>query len=472
VNRLRTRLILVFAAATLAPLAASLWIATSLLDRSLSLGATRELDQLSQVLEVTGRALYQSRREALQSEIRSGLSPAHVYPAQDLAKWPEHVRDFASSGERELFRLSGPDGETIECLVRRGGDIAVYSKKIGGPGMNVLAREYAKSRSVVYQASTRDLRKGLLYTMIVLISAVWLASLAVLIAVARRISRPMEDLTTGLSELAAGNLAARVSPRGNDEVGVAMSAFNHTAEQLQQSRERLVHVTRIESWQILARKMAHEVKNSLTPIRLTMEELLARKGERDERFIEQAGQIVIDEVVALQRRVRAFSDFATEPPVRLSPINLNALVEERIALLKAANPGVVYSTDLASGAAIARADEDLVKGVLTNLLENAAHAAGPGGVVLGRTWVQNGKVAVEIHDSGPGLSVHARGTLFEPTISFKKSGMGLGLSIARKSALMLGGDILLVDGELGGAAFRLLLPRAEADGGKTSSDRR
>jgi signal transduction histidine kinase len=97
--------------------------------------------------------------------------------------------------------------------------------------------------------------------------------------------------------------------------------------------------------------------------------------------------------------------------------------------------------------------------MLTNLLENAAHAAGPGGVVLGKTWAQNGSVTIEVHDSGPGLSVDARGTLFEPTISFKKTGMGLGLSIAKKSALLLGGDLVLVDSELGGAAFRLLLPR-------------
>jgi signal transduction histidine kinase len=121
---------------------------------------------------------------------------------------------------------------------------------------------------------------------------------------------------------------------------------------------------------------------------------------------------------------------------------------------------VVYKTELAPADAIAAADEDLVKGVLTNLLENAAHAAGPGGVVLGKTWVHNGKVAIEVHDSGPGLSPDARGTLFEPTISFKKTGMGLGLSIAKRSAMMLSGDILLVDGELGGAGFRLVLPRA------------
>jgi two-component system sensor kinase FixL len=83
--------------------------------------------------------------------------------------------------------------------------------------------------------------------------------------------------------------------------------------------------------------------------------------------------------------------------------------------------------------------------------------------VLGKTYAVNGKVAIEVHDSGPGLSPHARGSLFEPTISFKKSGMGLGLSIARKSAVMSGGDIESIEGELGGAAFRVTLPRVNAN---------
>jgi nitrogen fixation/metabolism regulation signal transduction histidine kinase len=249
-----------------------------------------------------------------------------------------------------------------------------------------------------------------------------------------------------------------------------MIAFNRTAEQLEQSRERLVQITRLSSWQTLARKMAHEVKNSLTPIRLTMEEVVARRGERDDAFIEQAAQIVVDEVSTLERRVRAFTEFSSEPPVRLAEVDINALLEERIALLKAAHPEVIYDAKLAAGPVTAKADPDLVKGVLTNLLENAAHAAGAGGLVQGRTMSVNGKkVAIEVQDSGPGLSPQARSTLFEPTISFKKSGMGLGLSIAKRSALLLGGDLVLVDGELGGAAFRVLLPRVEDHAGATST---
>jgi C4-dicarboxylate-specific signal transduction histidine kinase len=104
---------------------------------------------------------------------------------------------------------------------------------------------------------------------------------------------------------------------------------------------------------------------------------------------------------------------------------------------------------------------DMVKGILTNLLENAADAAGPRGSVVATTRLLGDQVAIEVHDSGPGLGPDASRTLFEPTITFKKHGMGLGLSIARKNALLSGGDITLVTGELGGAAFRVLLPAGD-----------
>ena len=290
---------------------------------------------------------------------------------------------------------------------------------------------------------------------------VWIAAFLALGYLADRVSRPIRELTAGLARLAAGDLTVRLDARGGDEVANAMRAFNYSAEQLQQGRDRLVYLTRLASWQTLARKTAHEVKNSLTPIRLTMEELIARRNDNDQKFLEQAAQIVVDEVITLERRVRAFSEFAAEPPVRLEAVDINSLLEDRIALLKTAHPEVAYETRLAPGTLKATADADLMKGVLTNLLENAAEAAGQGGKVLAISTASDGKVTVEVHDSGAGLSVQARGSLFEPTISFKKSGMGLGLSIAHKSTVLSGGDITLIDSELGGAAFRVTLRAAD-----------
>lgn len=461
-NRLRNRLILLFLAATLAPLGATLWITTVLLERSLSYSTTRELDELSKSLERTGRAFYQRARETLRDDAEASRIKPEVYSVAGRVSWPAAVAEFYDSRQPERFALSGHDGDRLSYMKRTPTGVSVYSSDFGGIAMNAVSEQYSRARQVVDLTAGRDLRRGFTYTFVLLAAAAWLVGFSALVFAAHRISRPIHRLTDGLTELAGGDLSTRVETDRNDEIGVAIQAFNHMAAQLEQSRERLVYVTRLASWQALARKMAHEVKNSLTPIRLTMEEVVARHSTNDRVFLEQAAQIIVEEVNSLERRVRAFSDFAAEPPVRPAPLNVNDLVEERVAFLRNAHPGVVYNLRLSHIRPVAHADPDLIKGVLTNLIENAAQAAGGGGVVLCTTDCRDGRISIEVHDSGPGLSPMARGSLFEPTISFKKGGMGLGLSIARKSAMLSGGDILPVRGELGGAAFRVVLPEEQS----------
>jgi signal transduction histidine kinase len=186
--------------------------------------------------------------------------------------------------------------------------------------------------------------------------------------------------------------------------------------------------------------------------------MLARQPAADRSFMETAAQIVVSEIELLERRVRAFSEFASEPPVNPEAIDVNALVNERVSLLRRAHPKTIYRFDLDERGPRIYATVDLVKGIFTNLFENAADAAGPNGCVLIATRLQDGQVAIEVHDSGPGISPEAAATLFEPTITFKKQGMGLGLSIAKKNALLSRGDVMLVDGKLSGAGFRVILP--------------
>ena len=201
------------------------------------------------------------------------------------------------------------------------------------------------------------------------------------------------------------------------------------------------------------------MKNSLTPIRLTVEELIARQpASGDRAFVDQAAQIVVNEIDSLERRVRAFSDFACEPPIRPEVLDLNAMAAERVALIRPAHPDTTFELRLDPARPRVYADADLIKGILTNLLRNAAEAAGASGSVLAVSQGVDGRVTIDIGDSGPGINPEAAATLFEPTITFKKDGMGLGLSIAKKHALLSGGDITLVESELGGAGFRVTLP--------------
>ena len=469
-NRLRNRLILIFLAATLVPLAATVWITNRLLDQSLSYATTDKVDTLSKSLQRTGHEFYQRAKAELKRQALAGEVKPTVYAAADRPKWPREVKDFAAGSEPETFLHAGQEGDRVDYLVRHAGDVWSYSASLGDVATEKLRSEISDAREVVDVARRHDLRRGFKLAYILLAASLWFGALALLVYLAHRTSRPIQQLTAGLSKLAAGDLNARVEEQRDDEIGRAIQAFNHMAGRLQESTERLVYLRQLASWQTLARKMAHEVKNSLTPIRLTVEEMLARYDDSDRGFMQQATQIVVDEIETLEKRIRAFSQFAAEPPVEAAPLDVNSLLQERIAFLKNAHPEVAYECRLADEAPRVVADQDLVKGILTNLLENAAEAAGQGGRILGVTAASNGRVAIEVHDSGPGLSEQARSSLFQPTISFKKRGMGLGLSIARKSALLSGGDIVLVKGELGGAGFRVLLP-ASAHGLQTRPDR-
>jgi len=478
-HRLRTRLILAFLAATALPLAATVWITTSLLDQSLGYATTGELDRLSRTLEATTRQFYQRERDALKQDALAGRVTPASYDVAGRATWPEPIAAFWESGEAERFGLSGAGGDHVDYLRRsdapastRG--VLAYGRDLSGIRMNQLSAEVRQARELVESIKNRDLRRGFTLTLLVLLGAAWLISLAPLIYIAHRTSRPIRQLTEGLTDFAAGDWSRRVEtgldpgtpPR--DEVGRAVEAFNRMADQLRHSRDRLVHLTQIASWQSLARKTAHEVKNSLTPIRLTVEEMQARLQPVDRTFLDQAVQIVVSEIDALERRVRAFSDFSSEPPVHPQAVDVNALVHERIALLRPAHPATTYDVRLGGRDPRAFVDADLARGILTNLLQNAAEAAGPTGSVLVITRSEDRHVAIEVHDSGPGLSREAASTLFEPTITFKEHGMGLGLSIAKRHALLSGGDLVLTHGELGGAAFKVtLLTPAEGSAQET-----
>jgi len=458
VRSLRSRLVAAFLVATLLPLGATIWITTSLLERSLGYATTEELDLLSQTLERTMRQFYERERRSLKADAAGGRAAATPYAAPDASAWPEPVRSFWESGEPERFALSGSSGDRLDYMTRATERVNVFSRELGGIQMQALAAQLRDARELVGSMEGRDLRRGFTLTLLLLVALVWLVSLAPLFFIAHRISRPIQELTAGLTRFAAGDWDQRLAPARDDEVGQAVAAFNHMAEQLRRSRERLVYLTQISSWESLARKTAHELKNSLTPIRLTVEEMVARQPHSDRAFMQEAAQIVISEIETLERRVRAFSEFASEPAVNPEVLDVNAIVGERVALLTPAHPTTIYRCRLDPLAPHAWAGTDLVKGILTNLLANGAEAAGPGGMVETTTRLEGREVVVEVHDSGPGLGEEAARTLFEPTITFKKHGMGLGLSIAKKNALRMGGDITLVTSALGGAAFRVTLP--------------
>ena len=358
-TRLRTRLIAAFLASTLLPLGATVWITTTLLDRSLRYSTTGELDRLSRTLENTAKQFYQRERATLKDDALTGRAHPTTYPAADTSRWPEPVRSFWESGEPERFGVSGAGGERVDYMRRvdrpnGAPEVEVYSRDLGGVSMEQLSTQLRQTRQLVDSIDTRDLRRGFTLTLLLLLGAAWALSLLPLVFIAHRVSRPIQQLTEALTDFAGGDWSRRletgqrpgIPPR--DEVARAVHAFNDMADQLEESRERLVHLTRMASWQSLARKTAHELKNSLTPIRLMVEEMQARQPAPEDiearAFMDQAVQIVVSEIESLERRVRAFSEFATEPLVRPEELDINAVVSDRVALLRPAASGCDVSS--------------------------------------------------------------------------------------------------------------------------------
>jgi len=227
---LRTRLIAAFLFATILPLAASIWIATSLLDRSLGYATTSELDRLSRTLEVTARQFYQRERDALRQEALADRVTASRYDAADTSQWPDSISSFWASREPELFSLSGPGGDHLDFMRRDTGGVSVYRRDLGGVHMEELSTEFRRIRELVSSLESRDLRRGFTLTLVLLVVIVWLLSLAPVIFMAHRISRPIRQLTAGLTDFAGGDWDRRLDRPRDDEVGRAITAFNHMAE--------------------------------------------------------------------------------------------------------------------------------------------------------------------------------------------------------------------------------------------------
>ena len=215
-NRLRHRLIAAFLAATILPFAAATWIGTSLLDRSLGYATTGELDRLSRTLEATVRQFYQREREALKQDAMTGRTTPTIHAAADIAGWPEPIRVFWQSGDAERFSLSGPGGDHLDYLRRTSGEgpasgVEAFSRDLNGIRMEQLSAELRQTRELVESIEGRDLRRGFTLTLLLLLGAAWLLSLAPLVFIAHRISQPIQQLTAGLTAFAAGDWSRRLT---------------------------------------------------------------------------------------------------------------------------------------------------------------------------------------------------------------------------------------------------------------------
>ena len=290
------------------------------------------------------------------------------------------------------------------------------------------------------------------------------------ILVVRPLIRRIHRLAEATQPVAQGDLSVRVADTGKDELGDLATAFNDMLEELGQSRARIEFLERIGEWQQMARRLAHEIKNPLTPIQLAVEECHRRYDGPEEgyqKLLTTTLDIVVEEVASLRRLVGEFSEFARLPRATLLESDLSDFLrdqEPRLGpVVEDVSDGVRFGIAVEPETAPAALDRTMLHRVLSNLVANAAQATvGDEGDGEGQVRLSMRQDAdhwlVDVDDDGPGIPSQMRQTIFNPYMTTKREGTGLGLTIVKKVVIDHGGSIEVDRSPLGGARFRLRLP--------------
>ena len=281
-----------------------------------------------------------------------------------------------------------------------------------------------------------------------------------------RVTRPVTQLARGARAVASGDWSARVEVISKDEIGEFAAAFNRMTEQLTEQRDRAIQAERVAAWRELARRLAHELKNPLFPLQITIENLRkARKrseSEFEEVFQESTGTLLA-EVGNLKTIIGRFSDFAKMPPPNFEAVDLNEIVQNVMRLYEAqlkdeGRSKIDAKLDLAEAGLRIQADGEQLRRAIGNLVLNAIDAMPRGGVLRIASSREDGHVRLSVSDTGMGLTEEECARLFTPYYTTKQHGTGLGLAIVQSVVSDHGGKISVVSSPGNGATFMIELP--------------
>jgi nitrogen fixation/metabolism regulation signal transduction histidine kinase len=464
----------------LAPLAASAFLIDQIAEVAQNF-ASHEASELRAPLERSTdvvRRLIESKKALYHQAART---VAHAGdPAAELARIEKDVPELLR-GEFE-----GADGVKAASVARPAGaaglpaqfrELRVEEPVPGAGGRVVLVFAADESLLAWHEELGRTLDKvrridsvraelprGYRLAFLFLVGGVVVVAVASGVLLARRYTRRIADLVSGTRKVADGDLGARVGIGGRDELGELAGAFNRMVEDIENDREQILYLQRIGAWQDVARRLAHEIKNPLTPIQLAVQQLVSSydgSDPRHKKMLADAAEIVGEEIASLRRLVDAFSALGRLPPAEPKPLDLAVVADDL-----GKDPGLAAHLETAAptDTVTVAGDRMLLRRLLANLVENGIQAGGGGAVRL--AWeVKDGErfARVTVDDAGPGVPAADRERIFEPYVTSKETGTGLGLAIAKKIAFDHGGDLELAEeaSPLGGARFVLTVPLAQ-----------
>ena len=299
-------------------------------------------------------------------------------------------------------------------------------------------------------------------------------------AIARSIANPVKRLTRATSRVARGEFHApvsahraevlqkRVTDRVADELEILESDFTKMAVELDAQRRQLERTHRLEAWTEMARQVAHEIKNPLTPVQLSAEHLLrvhADRGAPLSPVLQECVESILKQVRILRQIASEFSSYASSPVADRVPTALDALIEEIIGPYRPGLAGRIrVSVEVPTDLPMLRLDGRLMQRALTNIIENALHAMPDGGALSISVVRHPGQLHLVVVDTGVGLEADVLARIFEPYFSTKVTGTGLGMAIAKRNVELNGGTIAVRSERGEGTAVTIRLPDTEAAG--------
>ena len=510
-GRTERRLAFAIGLVAVIPLIVSIYFARTLVDRAFAQAFTPELgehlDRTLGVYQDLARSLkegmrYQADAIAAREPLRAAALLRHVPSLQQEldAVFPVYA-NLVSLGvvEADGTPLVTRDrGRPVDTATEAKLEVRRELTEHGGPDLVAVfatprarldeierSSEFVRAYHHIERAHV-VLKRGDLYAFAAILAATIIVSVALGTQLARSVTRRIDALARATKAVGAGNLAIRVPVEGKDELTDLSRGFNQMLSEMEVNRARVEFLQRMSTWQEMARRLAHEIKNPLTPILLAVEECHRKYDGSDASFqklLDTTLEVVEEEVGTLRRLVGEFSSFARLPRAELALGDLGEFIgeQENHALLirdelekaarekagggprgEGAAPKVDVAFQIPNEPLPAHLDRQMLRQVISNILRNAFQAVLANhrqGRVEVAVTVEEKAYVVTIDDDGPGVPEGMRESIFDPYVTTKSDGTGLGLAIGKKIVVEHGGSIDAGTSPLGGARFRIRIPR-------------
>jgi signal transduction histidine kinase len=384
-----------------------------------------------------GELIDVSSREALDLGVYSAWMPAHIHQRLESGEEREAVESqtLGTHSFVTAYRALPPTGTLGVPMSLTAGETAVRLRELAH---------------------------------LVLFAAVMgaLLSLALSVAVGRALAGPIGRLRRAATAVGSGSLRTRLPEHTSDEFGQLYTSFNRMTRRLRRARARELRTARVLAWGEMARQVAHEIKNPLTPIKLSVQHLRRAHADRHPNFdeiLDSNVSQILAEIDRLSEIARAFSRYGA-PGIAAGPladVDVPVVVREALMLYRSGDQRVIYVDSVQPGLSRVRARGDELKEVLLNLVENARAALDGTGRIEVRAAERGDLVEIDVADDGPGIPPEQLPRIFEPHFSTRSTGTGLGLAIVRRLVESWGGTVTAESTAGQGTVVRLRLQRAE-----------